>query len=524
MGKSQRSLQITIDKQTYSVDPGTTVLDAARKAGIAIPTLCHLDGCKPPASCMVCLVKDVKTGANLPSCATEVVDGMQIESETDEVHSLRRTALELLLSDHVGDCLAPCTVACPLHADIPSVVRLIRVGKTEEAARILRRQLPMTALLERLCAKPCEKACRRGRYDRAITISAINSTVTDQQEETNQSEPTDSGFSVAIVGGGLAGLAAAHFLRQSCHTVTIFEQADQPGGRLREEMVLAGLSDKIFDEELQRLERRGITFQVRSPIDSDGFEKLFERFNAVVVASGPRANDLFGERLKNPGCFTAGDAVQPEMPILRRATSGRDVAAAIDDFLFSGGACPRVNDDRDVANAGTSPAAKSVNRTNHTFTVRLGKLSEAEMNLFVEEVADLHASDMPAGLGEAARCFLCDCSDLAHCTLRQHAIEYGADPRRYKVPRRELTRETTPSGVVFESGKCIQCGRCIEILKKDPDAAGLTFAGRGFDVILATPIGRTLDEALGRVADDCCQACPTGALMKSSGSLVRNES
>lgn len=512
MGKPQRSLQITIDSQTYLVAPGTTVLDVAKEAGLVIPTLCHLDTCKPPASCMVCLVKDLKTDANLPSCATKVVDGMQIESETEKVHALRRTAIELLLSDHVGDCLAPCTLACPLNVDIPSVVRMIRAGNLQEAAQLLRRQLPMATLLERLCTKPCEKACRRGRHDRAVVITTLHQTITTEDKKSS-TDATKSNRRIAIVGSGMAGLTAAHFLRYLGYAVTIFEQTEQLGGRLREEMVLAGLPDEMLDDELDRLQRRGITFKLRSSIDPKSLEKLLKKFDAVLIASGPQSKNLFSEQLKHAACFTAGDAVKPEMSFLRRAVSGRDAAAAINRLLsVSGGACPRIKELPINTTANVEANKKD------TFSVRLGKLSEAEMNLFVEEVDSLEASDLSLSknLDEAARCFLCDCSDLANCQLRQVAIEYNADPRRYKVPRRELVRQRTPGGIVFEPGKCIRCGRCIEIIKQDPNASGLTFSGRGFDVILSTPINRTLDESLGRMADACCEACPTGALVKSS--------
>ena len=511
MGKPLRSLRITIDNQSHLVDPGTTVLDAAKAAGIPIPTLCHLDGCKPPASCMVCLVKDLKTGANFPSCATEVIDGMELASETEEVHALRRTAIELLLSDHVGDCLAPCTLACPLHADVPTAVRLIRQGKTGEATELLRWQLPMATLLERLCTKPCEKACRRGRYDRSVAIPAIHQTLTDQEEFSPDADATvsskvPSSGTIAIIGGGMAGLSAAHFLNRSGYEVTVFDQAEQLGGRLLEEMTLAGLPNEMLEEELKRLERRGIILNRRSPVDTEALTSMFEQFDAILIAAGAQASNCFGDLMKRPACFAAGDALKPEMPILRRATSGRDAAIAIDAFMGDNS-----NHREQVVpkHVGATPAAENA------FSVRLGKLNGIEMNLFVADTADVNAEDMPSGLDEAARCFLCDCSDLANCKLRQYAIEYGADPRRYKVQRRELVRQHTPSGITFESGKCIRCGRCIEMLKQDPDAAGLTFVGRGFDVILSTPIGRTLDEALGRMADACCEACPTGALMSS---------
>ena len=79
------------------------ILDAARREGIDIPALCHLPDLKPPStSCLVCLVK--LNGKFVPSCAVPVEEGMIIESETDEVATMRRSALELLLSDHISDC------------------------------------------------------------------------------------------------------------------------------------------------------------------------------------------------------------------------------------------------------------------------------------------------------------------------------------------------------------------------------------------------------------------------------------
>jgi NADH dehydrogenase/NADH:ubiquinone oxidoreductase subunit G len=108
-------ITLAIDGQPVKASEGTTVLDAARKLGIEIPTLCFLEGCRPETSCMVCLVKDLRTGKFLPACATTVWDGLAVESETDEVHAMRRTALELLLGDHLGDCEAPCRLAHPLH-------------------------------------------------------------------------------------------------------------------------------------------------------------------------------------------------------------------------------------------------------------------------------------------------------------------------------------------------------------------------------------------------------------------------
>ena len=86
--------------------------------GVDVPTLCYVDGYEASTSCLVCMVKVRGTGRLAPACGTRAEDGMEIESETDDVRQVRRMALELLLSDHVGDCLAPCHFTCPAHMDI----------------------------------------------------------------------------------------------------------------------------------------------------------------------------------------------------------------------------------------------------------------------------------------------------------------------------------------------------------------------------------------------------------------------
>ena len=114
-----------IDNREVEVPAGATVLDAARKLGIEIPTLCHLDGRPALTSCMVCVVKVAGRGWLVPACAFRAEDGMEVESQTEPVLRARRAALELLLSDHVGDCEAPCRLACPAGANIPLMIRQI---------------------------------------------------------------------------------------------------------------------------------------------------------------------------------------------------------------------------------------------------------------------------------------------------------------------------------------------------------------------------------------------------------------
>jgi iron-only hydrogenase group A len=104
------NLNITIDGKKVEVAPGSTILDAAKQAGIPIPTLCHLNlhGTKMEnkvASCRVCVVEVAGRKNLAPSCATPVTDGMVITTNSMKVLNARKTVLELLLSDHPADCL-----------------------------------------------------------------------------------------------------------------------------------------------------------------------------------------------------------------------------------------------------------------------------------------------------------------------------------------------------------------------------------------------------------------------------------
>ena len=114
-------------------------------------------------------------------------------------------------------------------------------------------------------------------------------------------------------------------------------------------------------------------------------------------------------------------------------------------------------------------------------------------------------------MNESLRCLHCDCRKPVDCKLRRYAEEYSAKANTYKAKRREFA-QMLDGEVVFEQGKCIDCGLCVEIASSESDGIGLAFTGRGFDVKVAVPFGRNLREGLGNVAEKCIKACPVGAL------------
>jgi formate dehydrogenase major subunit len=97
----------TLNGKTAVAENGTTILEAVRQNGIEIPTLCHDPRLKPTAACRLCLVQVEGAKGPMPACATQLNAGMKIATDTEAIFKLRQMALELLLSDHYGDCIAP---------------------------------------------------------------------------------------------------------------------------------------------------------------------------------------------------------------------------------------------------------------------------------------------------------------------------------------------------------------------------------------------------------------------------------
>ncbi|MBN1588448.1 MAG: (2Fe-2S)-binding protein [Pirellulales bacterium] len=518
--------RISIDGREIEVPPGATILDAARRLGIDIPTLCHRDGCEPSCSCLVCVVRVRGQKRFVPSCATRAVEGMEVESETDEVHRARRMALELLLGDHLGDCVAPCELSCPLHMDIPSMLRQIRDGEWGKAIATIKRDIALPAVLGRVCPKPCEKACRRGVADGAVAICALKGQTAeiDLASDAPYAPPCkpDSGRRVAVVGAGPCGLAAAFHLAQAGHRVTLLDDQPQPGGRLRHEFDASTLPRDLLDAEMAQVLRLGAEVRLSTSIgDKTAFDQLRNRYDAVLVCCGVQGKEpcapwgLTGNqgavqiekgtyRTNLDGVFAAGSVVRNKTSVVRSVADGKEAAVAIDAFL----------------------CGSSTDASRRPFTVRAGRLAPEEVSVMIEQVEtfsdvpEASTSALEEARRQAARCLHCDCRGRNDCRLKLHAEQYDARPTHYQGARRELVLLRGNSGVLYEPGKCIDCGLCIQIASSRRDLLGLTFIGRGFDVRVGVPFDGSLDEALGELAAECVAACPTAALSMDTPRLA----
>ena len=197
----------------------------------------------------------------------------------------------------------PCMMACPAGTNAGRYVALIAEGRFEEAYRYARDPNPMASICGRVCAHPCETACRRGAIDAPISIRALKRFLTERFGPESR-QPLDirkapvgtMPYRVAIVGSGPVGLSAAHDLALLGYAVTIFEAAPVAGGMLSLGIPEYRLPRSVVEAQIREiLEAGGVTLKVNQAAGRDfTIRELRENgFDAVVLAVGAhRSRDL----------------------------------------------------------------------------------------------------------------------------------------------------------------------------------------------------------------------------------------
>jgi len=283
-------LNITINGKKCGAKPNQTVLEACRENGVSIPTLCHDPRLNPFGSCMICRV-EIEGERGVPlSCGAQIRDGMVINTESAAIAKARKTCLELLLSQHYGDCTAPCMVECPAHTDVQGYVNHIAKGRYGEALKLIKETNPLPVVCGRICTRPCEEKCRRNIFEGKIGIAYLKRFVADidlKQPYLPERKPA-TGKKAAIIGAGPAGLSAAWFLAREGHGVTIYERQESPGGMLRYGIPSYRMPRETLDAEIDIIRSLGVEIVYGTEFGKDvTVESLkADGFGAILLAVG----------------------------------------------------------------------------------------------------------------------------------------------------------------------------------------------------------------------------------------------
>ena len=306
-------INVSLNGKPVKAEPGITILELCKQNKIDIPTLCNDEELNPYGSCWVCLVEVKGRKGFVTSCGTIISEGMEIITASESIHTARKMALELLISNHYADCIAPCTIACPDQVDIQTYISLIANGKYHEAVKVIKEKLPMPLSIGRICPAFCEKECRRQIVDESIAIRQLKRYAADMDNEdvwnyVPEKLPSKN-KKVAIIGAGPSGLTCGFYLSNWGYEVHIYEAAPKAGGWLRYGIPEFRLPKDILDAEIELICMNGMQIEYNKQLGKDVFlQDLANDFAAVYLALGAQKAvpmPVKGSDLE--GCFLGVD-------------------------------------------------------------------------------------------------------------------------------------------------------------------------------------------------------------------------
>ena len=421
-------VKLVINGRELFANSSQTIFEACKENGIAIPTLCSTTHQKLQTPCWVSAV-DVQGSGVVTACSTPVADGMIIQTNNAKAITARKQCLESLLSDHYGDCIGPCQLACPAGIDAPGYIALIKRGAYKEAVELIKESLPLPGTIGRVCPHPCEKACRRNIIDQPIAICSLKRFAADQDLfNSNRFSPAlkpKSGFKVAIVGAGPSGLSAAYYLAIEGHEVTIFEALPEQGGMLRYGIPAYRLPKDFLDLEISTITDLGVVIRTNRALGKDfTIDSLFkDGFNTILLAIGAHQSqkmEVEGEDL--PG-------VLPGIGFLRAVTMGEQVTIG-DKVAVIGGGNTAIDAARTSLRLGAKEVTIVYRRSRAEMPASEWEIEEAE-----EEGVKIHFMAAPVRvIAENSRASSIEC-----ITMALGEPDASGRPRPKPIPGSEFT-------------------------------------------------------------------------------------
>lgn len=197
-----------------------------------------------------------------------------------------------------------CAYACPVGHYPEGYVNMLAKGNIESAWSMINAVNPMPSILGRICSRPCEEACKRGKLiDSPIPIRAFKRLISDIAHERGwekrEKYPRKYDERIAVIGAGPAGMAAAHYLSSMGYEVTVLDNCSEPGGMLRKAVPEFRLPEEIINRDLELILERGVRFIPNVEVGKNpSLENLLrEDFDAVIIAIGASN----GAKLQIPG-------------------------------------------------------------------------------------------------------------------------------------------------------------------------------------------------------------------------------
>lgn len=334
---SEAMVRITVNGSSISAVTDESILKAAKRNGIEIPTLCSDPRIKPTGKCGLCVVEIAGVAGQVNACETPVREGMSLVTESPTLQATRSKVLTRFLGNHNAYCLPPCQYGCPAGTEVAGYIGLIAQGKYTEATALVKEKVPMPGILGRICPHPCETVCRRAQIDKPVAVCSLKRYAADRAAAAGlptQPDPAPStGKRIGIIGGGPAGLTAAYYLALDGHAVTIFEANEKAGGMLRYGIPSYRLPKDIVDQEIGDIVSLGVEIKTNLALGRDySIQTLRDQgYDAIFVSVGAgisKAASIPGENAPN---------VLPVIDFLARIARGERIEVGARVIVVGGG-------------------------------------------------------------------------------------------------------------------------------------------------------------------------------------------